>query len=171
MTALTWAYLGMGKYKMNVDANGTNNTGIGIGGVVRNDSGRMLGTFSAISPIKDVDVVEVEALAMGVNFFNSLKLPRDLCEMESNSKNLVQAIKDNWCPPNFLESLWKDLSQINCFYSVSFIDGEKNLVASEIAREGNANGPWFTTEWSQLSKCIKGLCMLDKFKVSNLRLH
>jgi hypothetical protein len=154
---------------LNVDVSGLKNEGFSLGGVIRNDSGGFVATFSTISHSRDVDVAKVEALVMSMNVYRTLKLPTNLCEVETNSLNLVNTLKGKWHPFNFFAGLWKDLTQIEVFYSILFIEREKNSIVNEVTREGIKNCPWCTTKWSQLSKRLKGLCRLNKLQVSNFR--
>jgi ribonuclease HI len=94
-----------GLFKLNVDASSYIDQGIGIGGIFSDDIGNLIVAFFDTTKTKEIEIAEAKALTIVLLICNTLNLPLDHYEAETDSYYLIQALKDNWKPANFTDEL------------------------------------------------------------------
>ncbi|XP_035545131.1 receptor-like protein 7 [Juglans regia] len=164
-----WHQPPQGWVKLNTDGSSFGNPGTsGVGGVIRDEDGRLLLAYSVPLGLGTNNFAEFSSLLEGVRRCHALGFYR--VQIETDSQLVVNWIVKNKCPIWYLEDFWEDLQEhLNSLeYTVTHIFREGNVVADFLAKCG-AEG--LNSDWSDihmLPSLLRGLLRMDKLDTEAL---
>jgi len=132
-----WRQPNSDSYKLNVDAAGPNDVGSwGLSTVVRDSDGVVLAAAYWYRPtLPDSNIAESMAMLMGLNFAKDLLFLK--LEAESDSANVIEALKDNNMHHSYLGAIVAECQNIrHNFNNISFshVRREANQTAHYLAK-------------------------------------
>ncbi|KAG2713072.1 hypothetical protein I3843_04G149000 [Carya illinoinensis] len=134
---VAWSMPSDGWVKLNVDGSCRGNLGsCGGGGVIRDEGGRFLATFSSKYGIGTNNEAELKALIGGLTLCKELGLVNLV--IESDSMLVVKWLREKMCTVWYLWDYWEEVVQVltGTEYLVLHQFREGNRVADFLARQG-----------------------------------
>jgi ribonuclease HI len=127
--------------KWNVDGSSLGKPGpSGIGGVLRNHNGILLGIFSMSAGILDSNVAELKAVVKAIELSaTNCQLHHKHIIIESDSANVIRWMNNPYNRPWLHQILFSSIQRLaSCFGSITFTHSfrESNHMADHMAKQG-----------------------------------
>ncbi|XP_042946095.1 uncharacterized protein LOC122279481 [Carya illinoinensis] len=140
------------------------NLGIfGVGGVIRDDNGKLLLAYSVPLGLGTNNFAEIGSLLEGVRRCHALGFYR--VQIETNSQLVINWITKDSCPIWYLEDFWDELQDyLNSLeYTVNHIYREGNVVADFLAKCGVEGLNSYWSDIHTLPSPLRGWLLLVVF--------
>jgi ribonuclease HI len=140
-TGVIWSPPTFDSFKWNVDGSSLRKPGLlGIGGVLRNHHGHLLGIFSLLVGILDSNIAELRAVVKAVELSASnCLLHHKHITIESDSANVISWMHNSHNRPWIHRELFSTVQRLNRFFgSITFshVYRESNSLADCMAKQG-----------------------------------
>ncbi|KAF5470444.1 hypothetical protein F2P56_010958 [Juglans regia] len=167
---ITWNRPSTGWVKLKTDGSSLGNPGASrIGGIIRNNHGKLIHAFSSFIGIGSNNRAELLSLLHGLQVCKSLSL--NFVHIELDYMKVISWWKSKRCGVWYLEDFWEEIIDIidSMTYSINHVFREGNKVADWLAKKGASGNDLAVSQLTETPRALRGLIRMDYSGLPSLR--